>query len=107
MGEAVTKAPISHGKKPSRRPLLPQNAIKRRFNRVLRSILAYRLSYHPVAEENANTQAKIKTSEGIGSGMRAQGKEVLPYGVDLQGRPSRVNPFSGPHRDTTLQEPLD
>jgi len=32
MGEAVTKASISHRKRPSRRPLLPQNAIKRRFN---------------------------------------------------------------------------
>ncbi len=34
--------------------------------------------------------------------MRAQGKEALPYEVDLQGRPSKVSPFSGPHRDTTL-----
>ncbi len=34
-GEAVTKAPTSHGKMPSRRPLLPQNEINRRFNCVL------------------------------------------------------------------------
>ncbi len=58
--------------------------------------------YHPVADEKGNTQAKIKTYEGIVSGMRAQGKEALPYGVDLLGRPSKVSPFSGPHRDTTL-----
>ncbi len=35
---------------------------------------------YPVADGKANTQAKIKTSEGIGSGMRAQGKEALAYG---------------------------
>ena len=58
-------------------------------------------------EKKASTQAKIKTFEGIGSGMRAQGKEALPYGVDLQGRPSMVSPFNGPHRDTTLHEPFD
>ncbi len=37
MGEAVTKAPISHGKKLSMFLHLPQDAINRRIKRVLRN----------------------------------------------------------------------